>query len=88
MHVLGVVNRLATPGHALDEALALAERICLNSPTAVSHTLRAIDASVTSTDPLGWEATETHAAAVFTSEDAKEGITAFLEKRDPRWTGR
>ncbi|MGA4542615.1 enoyl-CoA hydratase-related protein [Uniformispora flossi] len=88
LHGLGVVNRLADPGHALDAALELAERICLNSPTAVSQTLQAVERAVTADDDLGWQATEDGFRTVTASADAREGLTAFLEKRPPRWTGR
>jgi enoyl-CoA hydratase/carnithine racemase len=88
MYALGVVNRLTEPGRALAGALELAERVCLNSPTAVSRTLQAVEKSVTSTDELGWEATEEGFRAVIASADAAEGRAAFLEKRPPRWTGR
>lgn len=88
LHGLGVVNRLADPGRALDAALELAERICENSPTAVSQTLQAVERAVTADDDLGWQATEDAFRIVTASADAREGLTAFLEKRPPRWTGR
>jgi enoyl-CoA hydratase len=88
LYGLGVVNRLADPGHALDAALELAERICLNSPTAVSQTLQAVERAVTADDDLGWQATEDGFRTVTASADAREGLTAFLEKRPPQWTGR
>lgn len=88
MYALGVVNRLTDPGAALAGALDLAERICVNSPTAVSQTLQAVEKAVTATDEIGWQATEDGFRTVVASADAKEGLSAFLEKRPPRWTGR
>jgi enoyl-CoA hydratase len=82
---LGLVNTLAEPGGALAAALALAERICANSPAAVRATLRALDESVAEADATGWRATEsawTHAA---THSDSSEGVQAFRERRQPRW---
>ncbi|MCF2529608.1 enoyl-CoA hydratase-related protein [Yinghuangia soli] len=88
LHALGVVNRLTEPGEALARARELAERICVNSPTAVAQTLQAVDRATTGDDELGWQATTDGFAAIMASEDAKEGIAAFLEKRPPQWTGR
>ncbi|WTW93596.1 enoyl-CoA hydratase-related protein [Streptomycetaceae bacterium NBC_01309] len=88
MYGLGVVNRLTEPGHALEGALELAERVCLNSPTAVSHVLQAVEQVTAADDELGWRVTEEGFRTVVASEDAKEGLTAFLEKRTPEWTGR
>ena len=73
---------------ALDGALALAERIAANGPLAVRASKQIISESP------GWPAGEkfTRQAAisdpVMESDDAREGATAFAEKRAPRWTGR
>jgi enoyl-CoA hydratase len=86
-HDLGLVNRLTEPGHAVDEALRLAERICRNAPLAVQTCLRALDDAV-GDDAAGWELTENAKTIVLDSADAAEGIRAFLDKRPPTWTGR
>ncbi|GAA4990980.1 crotonase/enoyl-CoA hydratase family protein [Yinghuangia aomiensis] len=88
LHDVGFVNRLTEPGEALVGALELAARICLNSPTAVAQTRRAIELATTSHDAVGWIATEVGHHAVLASGDAQEGRTAFLEKRPPRWRGK
>ena len=85
---LGFVNRIVEPGQALPEALRLAEEIAQNSPVAVRETLAAVEAVVRAADEEGWDATAKAKATVEASEDAREGIQAFFEKRSPDWPGR
>jgi enoyl-CoA hydratase/carnithine racemase len=85
---LGFVNRVVVKGTALDEAVLLAEQIAANSPVSVQQTLQAVDAVLSGTDDEGWSATARGVAEVMASDDMKEGVAAFLEKRDPEWTGR
>ena len=85
---LGVVNRMVEPGGALAAALELAREICVSSPTAVQQTLRAVDRIVGESDDFGWAATADSVRTNFASDDSAEGVAAFLEKRQPNWTGR
>jgi len=87
-HALGLVNRLCADGAALDIALALASDICANSPVAVRESLRVINQSIDAGDTLAWQLSTEAAAAVRASDDSREGIASFLEKRPPRWHGR
>lgn len=86
--VLGLVNVLAEPGTALEEAVALAERVCRNAPAAVRATLSALDTLVQADDATGWAATRAAWATALASEDSAEGVQAFLGRREARWTGR
>ena len=85
---LGLVNRVTEPGAALDGALALAERIVLNAPTSIRETLGALEAIVAHSDDRGWQATNTAREVIYASEDRKEGVSAFFERRTPIWPGR
>ena len=87
-HEVGLVNRLPPHGGALDEALALARAIAANGPLAVAASKRII------VEAPEWPAAEMFdrqreiSEPVRASEDAREGATAFKEKRPPRWQGR
>jgi enoyl-CoA hydratase/carnithine racemase len=87
-HALGLVNALAAPGETRALALAMAQRVARNSPTAVQACLKAMNGLLAAGDPAGWQATAQALATVSGSEDAKEGIRAFFEKRPPIWRGR
>jgi len=87
-HALGLVNRLCAEGAAVDEALALAASICSNSPVAVRESLGVINQAIEAADQLAWQLSGEAAARVRASEDSREGIAAFLEKRAPLWRGR
>ena len=85
---LGLVNLLCTPGQAEERALELAQEVCTNAPVSVQACLAALNALETEADARGWEATTEALGTVMRSADSGEGVTAFLEKRPPVWTGR
>jgi enoyl-CoA hydratase/carnithine racemase len=87
-HELGVVNRLAEPGTAVDAAIELAAAIVKNGPLALAASKAIVQEQFDWTAQDQWEKQGAIAGSVMVSEDAKEGASAFKEKRDPVWKGR
>jgi enoyl-CoA hydratase len=85
---LGLVNRLAEPGQALSAALELADQISPNAPLALAATKRILNEAVDWPDSEFFSRQGEIVAPVMSSEDAREGATAFAEKRAPVWQGR
>lgn len=85
---LGLVNELADPGSALDAALALAARISASAPLAVQKTLELMRDLKDVDDATGIAKSGEAMMALAGSEDFSEGLTAFIEKREPQWKGR
>jgi enoyl-CoA hydratase len=87
MHELGLVNRLAEPGQALDVAFELAERVLANGPLAVAASKQIVQRSSEWTEEEAWREQMKIAAPVMQSEDTREGLAAFAQKRTPVWKG-
>ena len=87
-HHFGLVNVLCPPGEALDQARQLSDRIEANAPVAVRTARRVVLAAMTEDEETGWRLSDEGMAIAMNSEDFKEGLVAFIEKRPPEWTGR
>lgn len=81
----GLVNRTVVDHELLDTALAWARKLAGQAPLAVAQIKQVSGAGDLDE---GIEAEKAGFAAVFASEDGKEGISAFLAKRTPEWTGK
>lgn len=87
----GLVNRVVPQVDVLATALALAETIAANAPLAVQASKTVASGILDGTVPAeaqGWKLTEQALARLSASADTMEGIMAFLEKRDPIWSGK
>ena len=87
LYQYGLINALVEPGQALEEAKKLARRIMANAPLAVAASKRVI------IEQRDWPLAEMFARQeaitghLLKSADAREGATAFAEKRAAVWTG-
>jgi enoyl-CoA hydratase len=87
-HAHGLVNRLAEPGAAVDEALALAGELAKNGPLALVAAKRILQEQFDWSSEEMWARQGEISGPVMISEDAREGASAFKEKREPIWKGR
>jgi enoyl-CoA hydratase len=85
---LGFVNTVTENGQALSTALALAGRICSNAPLAVREALAIFNAEVNGNESSSWERSHAAHERLLKTEDVKEGVGAFFEKRPPNWSGK
>jgi enoyl-CoA hydratase len=84
---LGLVNRVVPPDKLIDESLALAHEIASNAPIAIRLAKRALYRGEAELLEAALDVESEHQTYTFTTEDAKEGITAMTEKRAPRFRG-
>jgi enoyl-CoA hydratase len=85
---LGLIGYVVPDGTALDKAHEIASLISANGPIAVQAVLKTIRDSEGRHEDETWAADAKVGAAVFASDDAKEGPKAFMEKRTPEFKGR
>ncbi|MDG4656570.1 enoyl-CoA hydratase [Ectobacillus antri] len=84
----GLANSAHPAEHVMDEALQLARKIATKSPASVSATLALLQTTKTSEYYEGVVQEAGMFGEVFTTEDGKEGVAAFLEKRKPVFNGK
>jgi enoyl-CoA hydratase/carnithine racemase len=87
---LGLVNQVVPEADLLPAALSMAATIAANGPLGVQASKRLLYETAYSSawDAGTWTEIERETDRVFGSEDAKEGATAFIEKRPPIWRNR
>ncbi|MER7477698.1 crotonase/enoyl-CoA hydratase family protein [Streptomyces sp. NPDC126510] len=85
---LGLANRVTAKGQAVAEALRLAERVAENAPLALATVKRVVRAAEGASDEEAFAFQRTQMKPLMASDDVREGMTAFAERRPARWTGR
>jgi enoyl-CoA hydratase len=85
---LGLVSRVVEPDELLGTAVGVARKFGEQAPLALAATKRALVEGLDRPLTEGLQAERREFVGLFATEDAREGITAFLEKRAPSWTGR
>jgi enoyl-CoA hydratase len=85
---IGLISEVVPDGTALDRALEVAAAVAANGPIAVQAVLRALRATEGVPEQEAMRIDSEIGMPVFLSDDAREGPTAFIEKRTPRFTGR
>ncbi|NVD34538.1 enoyl-CoA hydratase [Marinobacter lutaoensis] len=86
---IGLVEEVVPSGEGLAKALALAEGACRQSPSAVARCKTLVmSARDGRSHSDGWRMERELFVELFSTEDQKEGVNAFLEKRSPQWKNR
>lgn len=87
-HAHGLINQIVTKDDAIPAAMSLARRIARNAPLALRESLALARAASSLDEGMLWAASDAAMLRVASSADAREGPLAFMEKREPNWTGR
>ena len=85
---IGLVNGVFEPGELMEKTLEVARTIASKGPLAVAAAKAAINQALQGDHAENLEAEADAFGELFASQDAKEGMTAFVEKRAPNFSGR
>ncbi len=85
---IGLVEEVVGTGEALDKALALAEQVGEQSPVSVGMCKRLVHSARDKAIGEGLQGERDLFVELFSTEDQREGVNAFLEKRKPQWKNR
>ncbi len=85
---IGLVQELCPPGQQRERAATIAATIARQAPLGVQATLRSARAAVEHGLPAAREPLLADARAIMASDDAREGLMSFIERREARFTGR
>lgn len=85
---IGLVNKLVPAGELMKAAEEMANEIIANGPVAVQLVKDAVSVGTELPLEAAIEYGHKNVVTSFTTEDAREGLAAFVEKRSPRWQGR
>ncbi len=83
-----LVNAVYEPGELMQKTLEVAQGLASKAPLALAAAKEAVNRALSGDHGDNLEREADYFGELFSSEDAKEGLTAFAEKREPRFTGR
>jgi enoyl-CoA hydratase len=84
----GLVNAVYEPGELMERTLETARLLASKSPVALAYAKEAANLALQGAHEANLTQEATFFAMLFSTEDQKEGMTAFVEKRHPEFTGR
>ena len=84
----GLVNAVFEPGELLEKTMAVAELLASKSPVALAAAKAATNRALAGDHRTNLDLEASEFGDLFASEDAREGMAAFVEKRDPTFVGR
>ena len=87
-HRIGLVQEVVTVGTQLDRAVSIAQRIAAQAPLGVQATLASARRSIVEGEEAAARALLPDLAPILASEDAREGLQSFLERRPARFVGK
>lgn len=85
---LGMVTEVVAPEHLMERTQQLAEELLQNSPASLAATKRLLNHFSAAELGVQIDAAVRANADIRATEDFREGVTSFLEKRKPKWSGR
>ena len=84
----GLVNAVFEPGELMERTLETARLLATKSPVALAYAKEAANLALQGSHEANLTQEATFFSMLFSTEDQKEGMQAFVEKRDPRFSGR
>jgi len=85
---VGLVNEVVAADNLISRAEAILKEIAANAPVAVRFSLEAVNKGIDTSQSVGFDLEASYFGLCAGTEDKKEGTSAFLEKRAPRFNGR
>lgn len=85
---IGLVNKVVPNDELMNECIKIASKIKKNSPLSMSYTIEAQNRGEDESLKKGLDIEASYFEKVFKTEDSKEGLTAFIEKRKPIYSGK